>query len=186
MKENNSLFSNKEKLAENKLIILYILQNVSCALSNSQLLRLLYDFDDFNYYYFQQLLSELVEQKYIMNYKQDEEWLYKITPLGAEVLSLTENIMPGITKYKLDIIIHNLVKETKNDISVIAEYVPSENDSYITKCKIVESHKTTFEISIFCTTQEQAKAIADNWQTNAATLYPQFIDLLTECTNNNE
>lgn len=79
MNENTSLFENREKLAENKLIILYIMKNVNCPLSNSQILKLLYDFEGFNYYYFQHILSDLVEQNYIMYYKQEEEWLYQIT-----------------------------------------------------------------------------------------------------------
>ena len=79
MNENTSLFENKEKLAENKLIILYIMKNVNCPLLNSQILKLLDDFEGFNYYYFQHILSDLVEQNYIMYYKQEEEWLYQIT-----------------------------------------------------------------------------------------------------------
>ena len=89
----------KEKLAENKLIILYLLNNANCTLTNLQILRLLYDFEGFNYYYFQHLLSDLVEKKYIFNYKQGEEWLYEITPEGREVLELTGNILPGIVKH---------------------------------------------------------------------------------------
>ena len=69
-----------------------------------QILKLLYDFEGFNYYYFQHILSDLVEKKYILSYKQEEEWLYQITPTGSEVLELTENMLPGIIKHKLDII----------------------------------------------------------------------------------
>ena len=91
---NENTEENQKNLAENKLIILYLLQNVDCVLSNMQILKLLYDFDGFNYYYFQHILSDLVEKKYIMSYKQEEEWLYKITTEGSEVLELTENMLP--------------------------------------------------------------------------------------------
>lgn len=180
MKDTQSPFENKEKIAENKLMILYIMQNINCPLSNSQMLRLLYDFEGFNYYYFQHLLSDLVEQKYIMNYKHEEEWLYTITPAGSNVLELTGNMIPGIIKYKLDVIIQNVSKNFKNEIAITAEYIPEDDDSYTTKCKVVESHKTIFELNIYCSSQEQAKIIADNWQKNAIELYPQFIDLLTQ------
>lgn len=177
MKDN--LFENKEKLAEHKLVILYIMKNVNCSLTNAQILRMLYDFDDFNYYYFQHLLSDLVEQKYILNYKQEEEWLYQITPEGATILELTDNMLPGIVKYKLDTVIQNLLKNIKNEIKITAEYIPENDNSYTTKCKIVESHKTLFEINIYCTSQEQAKFVADKWQKDANYLYPKFIELIT-------
>lgn len=180
MKESKPLFEDKTKLAENKLIILYIMKKANSPLSNSQILKLLYDFENFNYYYFQHLLSDLVEQKYISNYKHDEEWLYKITPEGSNILELTENILPGIIKYKLDLITQKLLKNIKNEIDVTAEYIPAEENSYITKCKVIEAHKTLFEINIYCASQEQAKMVAENWKNNAIELYPQFIDLLTE------
>ena len=75
---------NKERLAENKLVILYLLNKAGCSLTNLQMLRLLNDFEDFNYYYFQHLLSDLVSQSYVANYQQGEEWLYEITSKGKE------------------------------------------------------------------------------------------------------
>lgn len=182
MKED--LFENKEKLAENKLVILYIMKKVGCSLTNSQILRLLYDFEGFNYYYFQHLLSDLVEQKCIMNFKKDEEWLYQITPKGIEILDLTENMLPGIIKYKLDMVMQSLLKDIKNEISITAEYIPENDNSYTTKCKIVEAHKTLFELNIYCTSQEQAKFIASKWKNEANFLYPKFIELITEDKQN--
>ena len=101
---------NNEIKAENKLIILYLLNKANCKLTNLQIQRLLYDFDGFNYYYFQHILSDLVEKKYIVNYKQEDEWLYEITAEGKEILSLTENMLPGIIKYKLDSITNELLR----------------------------------------------------------------------------
>jgi len=179
MKENTSLLEDKEKLARNKLIILYVMKKVDCPLSNSQILRLLYDIEGFNYYYFQHILSDLVNQKYIIHYQQEEEWLYEITEEGKNVYDLTENMLPGITKYKIDSIINSILKDVKNDTSITAEYVPEGEKTYITKCKITEAHKTIFEINVFCASQNEAKKIAENWKNNADTLYPEFISMLT-------
>ena len=45
----NNEEKNKEKLAENKLIILYLLNKADCSLTNIQMQKLLYDVEDFNY-----------------------------------------------------------------------------------------------------------------------------------------
>lgn len=173
----------KEKLAENKLIILYLLDNANCTLTNLQILRLLYDFEGFNYYYFQHLLSDLVEKKYIFNYKQDEEWLYEITPEGRELLELTGNILPGIVKHKLDIITKEQLQNVQNEVAITAEYIPATSTDYITSCKISESHKVLFEINVYCASQEQAKKIAENWKSNANEIYPNVIKMLTKNQN---
>lgn len=170
----------KEKLAENKLIILYLLNKANCTLTNLQILRLLYDFEDFNYYYFQHLLSDLVSQEYVANYKQEEEWLYEITTQGREILELTENILPGIIKHKLNMITKDLLQVVQNEVAVTAEYIPESDNEYITSCKITEAHKTLFEVNVYCASQEQARKIAENWKKSANKYYPEIIKMLTK------
>ncbi len=177
---------NKEKLAENKLIVLYLLDQAQCALNNLQMQRLLYDVNDFNYYYFQHIISELVSQNFIANYKQDEEWIYEITAKGKEVLSLTSNILPGIVKLKLDNIIKEQLSKVQNEVAVTAEYVPINDNEFITKCKITESHKVLFELDLYCPTKEQAKLVVDNWKLHASDYYPKIIEMIAQKNKEDE
>ena len=169
-----------ELLAENKLILLYLMQTVKCQLSNLQILKLLYDFEDFNYYYFQHILSDLVEKNYIMSYKKNDEWMYEITPLGSEVLALTENMLPGIVKHKIDVLTKELLKDVKTELIVSAEFVPEDNDTYTTKCKLEEDNQIIFELNILCGSQSEAKKIAENWYANANTYYNDIIKMVSE------
>ena len=175
---NENTEENQKNLAENKLIILYLLHNADCVLSNLQILKLLYDFEGFNYYYFQHILSDLVEKKYIISYKQEEEWLYQITPTGSEVLALTENMLPGIIKHKLDIIIRDLLHDVKTELTISAEYLPESDNKFMTKCKISEDHKTLFEVHVLCDSQTQAKKIAENWKKDSNKYYKEIINIL--------
>ncbi len=177
---NDVTEENQKKLAENKLIILYLLKNADCILSNLQILKLLYDFDGFNYYYFQHILSDLVEKNYILSYKEDEEWLYQITAEGKEVLELTENMLPGIIKHNLDLIIRDLLSSVKTELTISAEYIPDDGEQFITKCKITEGHKNIFEVNVLCTDQNEAKKIAENWKNSSSKYYKEILNLLTE------
>lgn len=170
----------KETLAENKLMILYLLNKANCTLTNLQIQRLLYDVEGFNYYYFQHIIAELISQNYIANYKQEDEWLYDITSQGKEVLELTSDALPGIIKLKLDNIIDLELPKVRNEVAVTAQYVPENDNEYITKCKITESHKTLFELNIYCASSEQAKQISENWKKHANDYYPKIIELLTK------
>ena len=171
---------NKEKLAENKLMILYLLEKANCTLTNLQIQKLLYDVEGFNYYYFQHIISELVSQDYVANYKQNEEWLYEVTTQGKEILNLTSNILPGIVKHQLDVIIKEQLSQVQNEVSVTAEYIPENDNEFITSCKITESHKVLFELNIYCASKEQAKIIAENWKIHANDYYPQIIEMITK------
>lgn len=171
---------NQKQLAENKLIILYLLKNADCVLSNLQILKLLYDFEGFNYYYFQHILSDLVEKNYILSYKEDEEWLYQITNTGKEILELTENMLPGIIKHKLDLIIRDLLASVKTELTVSAEYIPDEGEQFITKCKLTKGHKNIFEVNVLCENQSQARKIAENWKSKSNDYYKEILNLLIQ------
>ena len=64
------LTSDSETLAEKKALILYILNKVSKPISNDALLKLVITIDNMNYFYFQQFLLDLLENKYIISFEK--------------------------------------------------------------------------------------------------------------------
>ncbi len=174
------LTSDNETLAEKKALILYILDKVSKPISNDALFKLVVSIDDMNYFYFQQFLLDLLENKYIINYTQDEESLYELTEEGKKALSLVKDIIPGITKFKVD----NSFKETlgnfQNEISVTSDFIPNSENDYRVKCKIVEDNQILFELQVFAGSRKQAKAISENWNKNAEKIYPKILEILTK------
>ena len=171
------LTKNNESLAESKSLILYILNKVNKPISSDSLLKIVLSVTDMNFFYFQQFLLDLMDNKYIVCIEQK---LYMITDTGKEVLELTENIIPGIYKFRLDNKLKENLEIIKNELSVTAEFIPDSEKEYNVICKIVENNKILFEINAFAGSREQAKKIADNWKQNAEILYPQLLEILTK------
>ena len=122
------LTSDNQTLAENKVLILYILNRVGKDISNNALLNLVLAVTDMNYFYFQQFLLDLIQNKYITSYEKDEHTFYMITDYGKETLSLTQDILPGIIKLRVDSNFKEELENFEHAHSVIAEYIPkSEN-----------------------------------------------------------
>ncbi len=174
------LTSDSETLAEKKALILYILDKVSKPISNDALLKLVISIDNMNYFYFQQFLLDLLENKYIINYTQDNESIYELTDEGKNALSLVKDIIPGITKFRVD----NTFKETldsyKNEVSITSDFIPNSENDYSVKCRIVESNQVLFDLQVFAGSREQAKIISDNWNQNAEEIYPKILEILTK------
>lgn len=172
------LAKNNELLAEHKGLILYILNKVNKPLTSDALLKIVLSVTDMNYFYFQQFLLDLTNNKYIMALENDEN-LYIITDTGKEVLELTENIIPGIFKFRLDNNLKENLEVIKDELSVTSEFIPESEKEYSVKCKIVENNRILFEVHTFAGSREQAKIIADNWKQNAEKIYPQLLEALT-------
>ena len=171
--------SDNQTLAENKVLILYILNKVGKDISNNSLLNLVLAVTDINYFYFQQFLLDLIENKYISSYEKDEHTFYSITEYGKQTLSLTQDILPGIIKLRVDSNFKEELESFEHAHSVIAEYIPQNENYFDITCKIVERNDTIFEVKTFVGSKEQAKDIVNNWKEHADEIYPTIIKALT-------
>ena len=180
------LTSDSETLAENKVLILYILTHVKEALTNNALYKIVLAVADMNYFYFQQFLLDLIEQDYVMHYQNENTTLYQITDKGRDTLALTEDILPGIIKLQVDTNLKSAVEHVAEESSIVAEYTPKSENDYIVTCKIIENNECIFEIKTFAGSRSQAKEIVDNWKSHAIQIYPKLLETLTANYSDNE
>ena len=175
------LSSDNETLAEKKALILYILEKVNKPMSNEALLELVLSIDNMNYFYFQQFLLDLLENKYIINYDNEfNENVYELTNEGKEALSLIKDLIPGITKFRVDNEFKDNLDEIEDKLSITADFIPHSETDYSVKCKIIENNRTLFEITTYAGSREQAKIIADNWNNHATEIYPTLLEILSK------
>ncbi len=172
--------SDNETLAENKVLILYLLNQVHKPITNDNLYKLVLSAIDMNYFYFQQFLLDLISAGFIVDYQKEEQTVYELTTHGKNTLDLTLDILPGIIKLKADTNLKPLLDNIENEHSIIAEFTPRSEDNYIVNCKIMENNETVFEIKTFAGSRDEAKKIVDNWKNNAEIIYPNLLENLTK------
>ncbi len=169
---------NNNSLAENKVLILYTLNKINREITDTDIFKIISVINNINYFYFKNILTDLVESKLIGTYTKEEQNVYEITPEGKNSLELTIDMLPGIVKLKADNALKEQMITIVDEEAISAEFIPENENDYTVKCKIVENNKTIFEIRTFAGSNEQAKKIADNWRKNATNIYPQIINLL--------
>lgn len=126
------LTSDSEALAENKVLILYILDKVNKPINNDSLYKLVLSALDMNYFYFQQFLLDLIETKYIVNYHKESrrkclwnhwKWTkYTCTYNGYFAWNYKTK---GRYKFKKEL------EHTEEEYSIVAEYTPRSENNYI-------------------------------------------------------
>ena len=169
-------------LAENKVLILYTLSQIQNGLSNDGLYKIISSINDVNYFYFKEVLTDLLDSKLVGMFTKDEEdeSVLKITSEGKNALSLTIDVLPGILKLKADNVFQKEFSSIADETSIIAEFIPRSENDYTIKCKVIEKNETIFEVRIFAGSRDRAKKIVDNWNKNASKIYPKILDLLLE------
>ncbi len=173
--------SNSDKattLAENKVLILYILNLINNDIKQDDLFKLISSINDMNYFFFKQILTDLIDSKLVGTYTKEEEQVVKITTEGKNAYILTKDVLPGILKLKADSVFKKEFASIENEASIIAEFIPKNENNYTVKCKIVENNETIFEVRTFVGSRERAKKIVDNWNKHANSIYPEMLNLL--------
>ncbi|MBD9158740.1 MAG: DUF4364 family protein [Clostridiales bacterium] len=176
--------NNATTLAENKVLILYILNLIDTDIRQDDLFKIITSINNMNYFIFKQIITDLIDSKLVGIYTKEEP-VIKITSEGKNAYILTKDVLPGILKLKADNIFKSEFNSIENESSIIAEFIPKNENSYTVKCKIVENNETIFEVKSFVGSRERAKKIVDNWNKNANEIYPEILNLLLKDSSNN-
>ena len=149
------------------------------GIKNDNLYKIVSSSKDINYFYFQELIADLMSANLICSFEQDNESFIKITTDGKNALDLTKSLLPGLLKLKADTIFKEENSNIVEESSVVTEFIPKDENNYTITCKIVEQNETIFEVSVYAASRKKAKQISDNWKSNATILYPKILELLS-------
>ena len=180
-----SNLDNTTTLAENKVLILYILNQIQNGIIEDGLYKIISSINNVNYFYFKEVLTDLLDSKLVGIFTKDEEEdsVLKITSEGKNALSLTIDVLPGILKLKADNVFKEEFSSIADETSIIAEFIPRSENDYIIKCRIIEKNETIFEVKTFAGSRDRAKIIVDNWNKNASKIYTKMLEILLEDKN---
>ena len=144
------MYDNTRALAENKLIILYLIEKIEIPLSNSEICQFALEKNLMDYFSVQQYLSELVESGLLEMTTENNSTRYTITSDGEDTLNY---FIKHISNYAKSVI-NNYAKENSKrlraEYAVTANYFQEMNNEYTVKCGVYDSDGTTslMEISI--------------------------------------
>lgn len=169
---------NTTTLAENKVLILYILIRINNDIKQDDLFKILTNINDMNYFYFKQILIDLIDSKLVGSHTKEKEQFIRITTQGRNAYDLTKDVLPGLLKLKADNTFDKEFSSIEEEASIIAEFIPINESNYTIKCKIVENNESIFEVKTFAGSRDRAKRIVDNWNKNAKEIYPEILNLL--------
>ena len=89
------MYENSAELAENKLLVLYVIKSLKQPISNTQLTEIILENNFINYFTLQQYISELEYSNFVKYIEKNAKKLISITDKGENVLSFfTDRIAP--------------------------------------------------------------------------------------------
>jgi predicted transcriptional regulator len=168
------------ELAENKLLLLYLLYKIDFPLTNAQITQCIMEKNWMNYFDLQQYLSELTQAGLIDYIKNKQKYFYCITDRGRRTLEyffkrIPASLRESVEQYALD----NRSKLRK-ETQFISSYKKVRDKEYAVNCKVVEGDFILIDLTLNVVSSSQAKQICNNWKNKATEIYKGLMNTLIE------
>jgi len=172
--------NSSQQLAEQKLLLLYIFDQLELPISNSQITDLVLENEIMNYFAFQQYLTELKESDFIIEEIHESNQLFSITDKGKKALEYFVNRIPKQQLEKINKLLNNKKQELIRYSEIKAEYIKLKDEEYLVTLKVIEKEIPMINIKLNVNSNKQAKQICERWKNKAQDLYGEIINLLVE------
>lgn len=168
-----------EPITLTKLIILYMLDQMDCALKKTQLADFLLG-ENYNtsWYNFMQAFGELEESNLVETSSTHSTTFVTLTDLGRDTLHyfhnrISEGIKNDISKYfeanSLSIL---------NEVSVMSNYYRISSGEYVAELSAREKASDLISLKLYMPSEESAKTLCDNWKDKSQEIYAYIVNNL--------
>lgn len=174
------MFKDTTELAENKLLLLYILNKINMPISNSHITQIILENNLINYFSLQQYLSELSESGFMENIKEDKRHMLSITTNGKDVLEFFANRIPEKKKGLIDQYLDVHIKSIKKEVEVISEYEPYGSDKFMVNLKLKNQDGILIELNLPVNENSHAKNLCRMWKENSEDMYHKILQVFQQ------
>lgn len=166
------MYDSTLELAENKLLLLYIIKSIKYPISNTQLTDIVLENSFINYFMLQQYVSELISSEFLEYKTQDDDKeIIVLTEKGDKVLFFfKDRISPNKLKL-IDEYVRKHVEKIKKELSISADYTVGEDSSFIVNLKAIENNTILIDLNVSVPSKLKQKLFV----TNGKTILPIYI-----------
>ncbi len=163
-----------------KLIILYILSRVDFPLTNSQLTEFILEKEYTNYFNIQEVISDLIDDKFITSKTIRNSSLYRITDTGLETLSFFNNLISQGIKDDIEEYLAENKYKLQEDVSTQADFNQIKKGEYLVRLKVIERNVPIIDLQLLVSTEEDAIKFCNNWKDKNSDIYAYLMSALLE------
>ena len=172
------MYENSAELAENKLLVLYVIKSLKQPISNTQLTEIILENNFINYFTLQQYISELESSNFVKYIEKNEKKLISITDKGESVLSFFNDRIAPIKRDIIDNNISATIENIKKELTIYSDYTIDNDDSCIVNLRAFEDESLLIDLKVSVPSKKQANDLCSRWKDDPSTIYTKIIQSL--------
>lgn len=166
------------ELAENKLVLLYIINKIKLPISKIQLTEIILENNLINYFTLQQYIFDLISSNLLTCMEKDGKSRLVISNQGTKVLSMFFNRISSDKIKLVDKYLEKHINNIKKEITVTADYTIENNNNFIVNLAATENDTILMDLKLSVGSNKQARDLCANWKKNSSKLYNEIINVL--------
>jgi predicted transcriptional regulator len=174
------MFEDTLELAENKLLLLYIINKIKLPVTNTQITQIILENNLINYFTLQQYISELISSSFLKYTDVGGSNRLRITERGIKVLELFRERISDSKCEVVDNYIQEHLEKIKKEVSVTADYTIGEKDNFIVNLKAMENDTVLIDIKLNVASNKHARELCARWKSDCSELYSSILNILTD------
>ncbi|MEI3163511.1 MAG: DUF4364 family protein [Lachnospirales bacterium] len=171
------MYKSNRLVAENRLIILYLMYQMDMPLSWEHLYNFAVN-DYMDYFEFQTYITEMEQNGIIETNKDDNVTYYSLTDDGEKTVNTFSKLIPESKRKSIISYVRKNKGVIKKEYAVSANYFQYDENEYIVKCSFIEDDVTLMELNLTVVTKDMAKQVKKNWKQNVSTIYNNLLQSL--------
>ncbi|WP_195989426.1 DUF4364 family protein [Clostridium sp. D53t1_180928_C8] len=172
------MYENSAELAENKLLVLYVIKSLRQPISKTQLTEIILENNFINYFTLQQYISELDTAEFVEYIEKNNKILITITSKGENVLSIFNDRISPIKRDIIDNYISKTIDNIKKELTIHSDYTIEKNNSFVVDLKALEDETLLIDLKISVPTKKQATSLCARWKENPSDIYTKIVQVL--------
>lgn len=172
------MYENSTELAENKLLVLYVIKSLKQPITNTQLTEIILENNFINYFTLQQYISELISSEFLKYVLVNDKNLIDITEKGINVLSFFTDRISPIKKKIIDDYLLTIIDSIKKELTIHSDYTLGKNDSFLVDLQALEDESILMELKVSVPSKKQAVSLCNRWKENPSEIYTKIINTL--------
>lgn len=137
-----------EAIAQNKLLILYLLRSINMPLSEMQILRIVTENGWISYFDMKECMFELIENKLLDQRETPSGDFYAISELGRNTLFYFEKELLASLRKSIDAYCEANRADLRLETELSADYVRIDDGEYKVMLKVLENQIPVFELNL--------------------------------------
>ncbi len=172
------MYENSAELAENKLLVLYVMESLKHPITNTQLTEIILENNFINYFTLQQYISELISSDFLRYEKVNDKNLVHITEKGSNTLSFFSDRISSIKKKIIDDYLLSIIESIKKELTIHSDYTIGKDNSFIVDLQALENDNLLISLKVSVPTKKQATSLCNRWKSNPSDIYNKIMNSL--------